>query len=465
MANKNILTFASRASQVEQDYYNPSSTVAGLPVATTYAFLSRVDPWVDDNNPDTPTQDQKYIKQVLSNIFVAKQISTNNINPVIPRRDWTSGVVYDYYQDNVDILALDVNGLIASNFYVRNRYDQVFKCLWNNNGGTSTYEPFFQPGTYSSNFVYQNADGYKWKYMYTIDSGKKKNFMDSNWMPVPITSNIPNPYLTNAGIGNIDAINVTNGGSGYDAINSYIVVNVVGDGTTVATGNVVVSGGAITDITIGNTGQNYTQANVTITAYTSSNLQYIYPTSSGATAIAPVSPIGGHAFDPVSELGCNHVMYVCEFNGSENGNIPTDVDYRQVGLLVNPSAYSTYPNPANAAIYNTSTQLTLAAGFGVYTSDEIIYQGSSLATATFTATALSFNTSTNVLSLINTRGTLSLNSLVYGNSSGTSRLLLSFPSPATDFIPYSGYVTYIENRSGVQRSSDGIEQFKFVLGY
>ena len=38
-------------------------------------------------------------------------------------------------------------------------------------------------------------------------------------------------------------------------------------------------------------------------------------------------------------------------------------------------------------------------------------------------------------------------------------------SSTPDFIAYSGYIAYIENRVSVQRSKDGIEQFKFVLGF
>jgi hypothetical protein len=32
-------------------------------------------------------------------------------------------------------------------------------------------------------------------------------------------------------------------------------------------------------------------------------------------------------------------------------------------------------------------------------------------------------------------------------------------------MKFSGYISYIQNRSAVQGSADGIEQFKFVLGY
>jgi hypothetical protein len=156
-------------------------------------------------------------------------------------------------------------------------------------------------------------------------------------------------------------------------------------------------------------------------------------------------------------------MVTAEFNGSEDGLIPTDIDFRQVGLLVNPTALSTYPNPANGSIYKTSTDFVVAPGFGSYTSDEVVYQGSSANTATFTGTVLSFDAGSNVLRLINTSGTQTLNAPIFGASSSTARTVLSVSTP--DFITFSGFMTYIENRESVQRSADGIEQFKFVLGY
>jgi hypothetical protein len=106
----------------------------------------------------------------------------------------------------------------------------------------------------------------------------------------------------------------------------------------------------------------------------------------------------------------------------------------------------------------------VAPGFGTYVPDEVIFQGpdDNANNATFTATALSFDTSTNVLRLINTTGTLTTNAPVR-NVPKTNRTLLSYTTP--DYAVLSGYVTYIENRTGVQRSSDGIEQIRIVLGY
>jgi hypothetical protein len=465
MANQTLLTYGFDASQIKQDYYAPSLVLSGTtsPTEAIYCFLSQVIPWTDDNNPDVPLQTQKYLKNVYKSMFVAKKISTNNIIPVAQRIDWSANTNYAYYRDDVDMFARsNTTGFLVKNFYVKNRYDQVFKCLANNNGGLSNTEPFFQPGTYNTNQVFTSGpDNYKWKYIYTIDIGTKTKFMDSDWIPVPVGSQTPNATTT-AGTGSIDAIILTNGGINYEPSNTTITIT--GDGTG-ATANLSMANGVITDVNIFNPGSNYTSATVSIT---SANTQ-----ASNATAYAPVSPVGGHGYDPVSELGCNHIMYITEFNSTETLNgvdyIPIDIDYRQVGLLINPMSSDTYPTFANGSIYDLSTQITVASGFGAYTPDETVTQvdinpnNTTYGQVVFTGTVLSFNTSTNVIKLINTSGTIITSASIQGQTSGTTRTLLASTTPK--FMKFSGYIAYIQNRSAVQRSADGIEQFKFVLGY
>jgi hypothetical protein len=475
--NQNVLTNNSKVSQVEAIYYLPSSLVQGNPIGSVYAYIGQEDPFPlvgGVETPTVPTEDQQYLKKVFKNMIGAKLLGTNNISPVIQRINWTQNSVYAPYSDTINMFERNGDGTLVHQFYVKNRYDQVFKCLWNNNGGPSTYEPYFQPGSYGTNNIFANAgDGYKWKYIYTIDSGSKRQFMDSVWMPVPIGLNTPQPYLTTAGTGDVEVINVTNGGSGYDPVNSFIVVTVNGDGSGVVANvtSAQISGGVITDVIVkpGFSGNNYTYATVSIKAYTSSNLAYPAPTGSGATAIAPVSPVGGHGYDPVSELGCNHIMFVAEFNGSEGGILPVDgVTYRQIGILINPQVYgATGPILANGAIYNTTTQFQLAAGAGnLYSADEVVTQTQTvngIITTVFTGTVVNFNSSTNVLQVINTSGSPIIGQTITGTTSGASRTVFNYTTPS--LIPFSGYITYIENRQGIQRSSDGIEQFKFILGY
>ena len=471
--NLNILTYNANIIQVAQDYYSPVAMINGSVVSSIYAFLGRVDPWPTDGNgveiPVQPTQTQSYIRQTFKNMFALKALNTNNISPVLQRIDWTSGNVYIPYSDVVDILAKDTSGNLVYQFYVRNRYDQVFKCLWNSNGAPSTNEPFFQPGSYGTNNIFQSTDGYKWKYIYTIDKGAKKAFMDTSWMPVPLSPLAPTSYGSTGGTGDIEVINVTNGGLGYDPVNTYITITVTGDGSGV-TANVTSAqinvAGSLQDIIISTPGKNYTNANVAITAYTSSNLQFVSATGNGATAIAPISPIGGHAFSPIAELGCSNVMFVAEFNGSEGGAIPNDPQYRQVGLLINPSDYSSFPGYANNAIYNNATQIQVAAGQGLYNggaSCEVVQQTNTQGAVTFSGTVLSFNSATNILQVINTTGTFTVGQSITGVVSGCTRTVMSVSLP--NLVPFTGYLAYIENRAGVQRSPDGIEQFKFLLNY
>jgi len=456
MANKNLLSYGGKVAVVEQVYYAPVVVVPAdiyHPIGSNYVLLAKPDPWTDDNNPPTPTQDQLAVKSFLKNVFAAKLVTSANISPVIQRINWTTGTVYDYYKDTVNMFGTDANGKLLLNFYVKNKYDQVFKCLWNKNGAVSTNEPFFEPGSYNTNNLYQGPDGYKWKYMYTIGSGLKTGFMDTEWMPVVVGYNTPNEFDSNgSGAGSIDVINVINGGSGYDPANAAISLSVDGDGSSLVT-SINVSGGSISDIIVTTPGKNYSYANVTIVSSLGAN----------AVLVSPTSPIGGHGYDSLSELGCTRVMYSVEFAGSESGYIPTDITYHQLGLVINPSDKANSPYPATEALYDATTQFVVAAGFGDYVSDERVYQGSTYETSTFSATVLSFDVGTNVLKLINTKGTPVTSSPVFGVSSGTTRTLLSYNPPS--FIALSGYLALIENRSGIQRSADGIEQFKFVLGY
>lgn len=456
-ANSGILTYNSGPFEVSTTYYAPTVTIpaTGKKLGTLYCFLAKVDPWSNDEEPPAPLQTQKYIKQVFKNMFVAKQITSNDMTPVVERIDWEANTTYDHYRDDIDMFAVEPNGTIALRFYVKNRYDQVFKCLWNNNGGVTSDEPLFEPGTFNSNQIYQGSDKYKWKYMYTISTGLKQKFMDDAWMPVPVGNTVPNPVETTKTYGSIDTVNITNGGTNYNTANSPVTITITGDGTG-AVANATVAGGIVTNIVVANTGYNYTYANVSISS----------GQGAGATATVYPSPVGGHGFNPISELGCRHIMLTSKFTKNESGNLPTDIDFRQIGILSNPYAYfGTSIGQANAEIYKTTTDFVVSQGSGSYTPDEIVYQSNDglITNAFFKGTVLSFDAVSNLVKLINTEGNAANNTLLIGNTTQTARVALQAQYPS--FIPFSGYMMYLENRVPVQRNADGSEQIKLVLGY
>ena len=308
MANKNLLTHDAKVNSVGLLYYLPTVVFpqTGTNLSTIYCCLSKVDPWPTDSNPPQPTNDLKYLKSVYKNMFVAKKITANDVYPVIQRINWTSGTEYFYYRDDIDMLQVDMNGNLVYPFYVKNRYDQVFKCLWNNNGALSTVEPYFQPGQYQTDNIYYGTDGYKWKYIYTLDTVAKTRFMDTMWMPVPLNFGNSSLYNNSIGPGDIEVVNVLNGGIGYTQTNT--IIQIVGDGVGAAA-YANVSNGVILDVSVSNTGYGYTYANAVITTAD--------VVTNTATLICPVSPIGGHGWSPVNELGCAHAMVVVEFSGPE----------------------------------------------------------------------------------------------------------------------------------------------------
>jgi len=55
-----------------------------------------------------------------------------------------------------------------------------------------------------------------------------------------------------------------------------------------------------------------------------------------ATLQPIVSPPGGHGSDPLTELGARRVCISTKFTNSEGSTIPTENDFRQVGILKNP---------------------------------------------------------------------------------------------------------------------------------
>jgi hypothetical protein len=163
-------------------------------------------------------------------------------------------------------------------------------------------------------------------------------------------------------------------------------------------------------------------------------------------------------------------MTALEFNGSESGLIPTDITYRQLGMILDPYSKSNQGKLipyATETVYDVTTSILVSSGLGSYDSGQVVYQGPSLARATFKAKIVSFNPATNILKVINITGTPTANEVLVQESlsSGQAiiRTLLQVTDP--DFIIYSGYITYIENRTGVERSGDATEQFRVVLRF
>jgi hypothetical protein len=454
---KGLIPYSGFSEEILKYFYSPNLIFknSGDEFLNLYCFIAKVDPWPDELNPPSPSNSDYYLKNVVKNLIALKKINTNDICPVIKRIDWKQNTIYKQYSStssaNID-------------YYVRNSYDQIFKCLSNgtaNNSSTGSLTQKQPIIDFTTNFIdniIDTGDGYKWKYLYTIDSGSKLKFFDENWIPLPVDTHRKSIQANSIGAGEVSVINVYNGGTGYtndEGYNTSTTINIAGDGTG-ATAKAIIRSNTVTDIIMTNNGTGYTYAAASIIP----NIGY---SGTGAQLIAEPSPIGGHGHNLLNELGCKNVMVTAEFNGTETGTLPSDIDYRQIGLITNPEILiNSQAVFANSTIYKATHDITVSQGSGTYQQDEFVYQGSA-ENPTFSGTVLNFDSKNNVLYLINTQGTVTLYQGIYGSNSNTSRVLLQ--EFIEQMIPFSGNIIYIENRAKIQRTSSGLEQFRLTLNY
>lgn len=166
-----------------------------------YVFAGRALPWPNDSTPPVANDSVEQTSlSVYKDLLFGKLVANSDVQALIPRYDWTSNTVYSAYDQN-DAALYD------KNFYVVNDQFQVYKCIFNNGGRPSTV----QPRLTSASGTFNTADGYIWKYMYTVDSAANTKFTSASYIPVDTNANVSG----NAVSGTIDAYKLTSSGNGY----------------------------------------------------------------------------------------------------------------------------------------------------------------------------------------------------------------------------------------------------------
>jgi len=173
-----------------------------------YFFVGNPVPFANDNSPPVLNDNvQTTLIDPYENMIYGKRITSSDIIQMTPRHDWVSNTVFNKYtHDDPEVM--------DSNFYVlsdENSSYSVFKCLDNNRGAPSTYRPRISETAADEDFYFTTADGYQWKYMYSITPTQFTKFATASHIPVFVNSNV----VSNSVIGSIDNIEVLSGGSGY----------------------------------------------------------------------------------------------------------------------------------------------------------------------------------------------------------------------------------------------------------
>ena len=400
--------------------------------SVVYLTIGRNKAFPDDNSPPTPVNSTANIEFTpWREAYAAKRVNPADVTHAIPRHNWTSGTVYVQYDDQ------DTN-LLDDEFYVMTDDYNVYKCLWNANDASSTTKP---TGTSTSQF--STADGYIWKYLYTISTAKALKFLTNDYIPVQTLagddSSTQWDVQAAAVDGGLDVILVTAGGSGYGSAPS---VTITGDGTG-ATANAVLNGGAVSQVVITNPGSGYTTATVAFG-------------SGAATARAVISPKGGHGSDPIEELGGKYVIMNVRLDGNEANTFSTANEFRQVSLVRDPYEYGTSTR-ALSSVYRQTFKYNLSGVSGTFSADETVTSGAN------TASVIEWDSTGSNLYVNLPLNRAFANGATITGTGGGSGTIATITTPGLQ--PYTGEILYVENRVPIARASDQIEDVKLIIQF
>ena len=447
--------------------------------ATSTAGDSRTQFEGTDASPLTPVDSVSDEFYVFDDVIAAKKIASTDVARVVPRRNWTTGTVYDYYRHDYgqyikgsssSLVTADSGAtqLFDATFYVLSSDNNVYKVLDNNGGAASTVEP-----TGTSTSVLSTGDGYKWKYMYTLTASEQVNFLSTDFMHCSTDSTVSAAATDGA----IDIVKIKTAGSG-GTNGTHTGVAIRGDGSG-GVASVTVSGGAVTAVTVTSAGSGYRFAYIRNADIVSAGATSL----SGSELDVIIGPKGGHGSDAVNELGGFFVMMNTDFTGTESSNSGDFVvgqDFRRVALLRDPT---TSGSAASATTLRGTLAVKLSGTPGTFTVDEEINQ----ATTGAVGKVVEYDSSNKILYYIQTRfndegvdsngnqSAFSGGNVITGQDSSATGTPDTSTQTVDNIAFSSGYnsgeidhdtdVLYQENRAPITRASDQTENVKLIVEF
>jgi hypothetical protein len=451
----------NNALQFFESFGEATPTVYYLFVGRPQAFGSGTGGGTD-TAPPTPVDNTVSETMFYRDMIAAKKITSSDVSYVVPRHDWVTGTVYDYYRGdygatvNASTVTLVGGGTdpfaTTAKMFVRSSANNVYKCMWNNGGVASTIEP---TGTSTSELT--TADGYVWKYMYTLTATELTDFLTTDFMAVHTDGTVSSAATDGA----VRHYHVATGGAGYSD-GTYATQSLHGDGSS-ATFTVTVSGGSVTSVVSVAEGSGYTFADPKI-----DSIAGIGTPSASAIVTPIIGPKGGHGYDAIEELGGFYVMTNTTLSGTAgSGDFVVDQDFRRIGVVRDPFDYGT-TTICSADTRSALKSVTFSGTPGSFVNDEVITGGTSGAKGL----VVDYDASTKVLKYIQTEWTgvdangdktdFSVSETITSASAATGTVS-AVNNPEIDY--YSGDIIYIENRAPIIRAADQTENIKLIIEF
>jgi hypothetical protein len=295
-----------------------------------------------------PTDNLEHSTHYKDTSLFGKKITSSNIRRIIRKITWTSNTSYEMYRHDYSIQNPTPNSnssrLYDSNYYVINSDFRVYICIDNGSSGTnlkgnkSQDEPTFTDLEPSAAGI--SGDGYVWKYLFSVSPSDIIKFDSTEYVAVPndwetsidsqIVSIRENGNSGSTNPNQIKKVYIANGGSGY----SSGVVDILGDGSGGRVSIIVNSSGSIISTQVIAGGFGYTWGIVDL-----GSLQPGGSLPNPAKLIPIIPPSKGHGYNIYPELGTDKVLVYARFDDSTK-DFPTDTKFAQVGIIKNPTTFS-----------------------------------------------------------------------------------------------------------------------------
>tara|TARA_B100000768_G_C11281829_1_gene379058 strand:- start:199 stop:1566 length:1368 start_codon:yes stop_codon:yes gene_type:complete len=425
-----------------------------------YIGVGRSETWDGTDTAPTPKNSQRDTRNLGLSLQSVKAVADKSL--VVPRTDWSSGATYSSWNDNIE-------GHPVSAYYVFTDENHVYICLQaGRNASGNVVNSTVKPTGTSTN-AFKAADGYVWKFLFSIGALTASKFLSANFLPVTFItetdSDSPASIVEQKGIqdaavpGEIVGYTVTAGGTGYT---STPTATIVGNGGTLAKADVTVSGGAVSKLDARDSsgtlvfGAGYTYASITLSG----------GGGTGASVRPIFGPKSGVGADPRDDLKTRAIMFNTKPEGIETGDFIVGNDFRQVTLIKNPLTHAGAKLTDNTG--NALNRLNLSTISTIFSADKTILGGTSGAKAYIDKVD-----SDNIYYHQNeTTGFIQFEeaeSISETDGSGSGVLALANADGDTDaFIngdlnPLSGDILYIDNRAAVTRSAEQTEDIKIVI--
>ena len=361
----NAGNFVDSVLDTNNNYY----VFLGLSNPEANPGFGRTSTW--NTTPPNPIDNLNHEWNYGSTSLFGKKVNSANVRRVVRKVEWKTNTAYDMYRQDYSINnkapVSDTARLYDAKYFVVNSDYNVYICIENGSSGStsqipkSKFEPTFtdlEPSAAGS-----TSDGYIWKYLYTISPSDIIKFDSTEYIVVPndwatstnsIIQSVREAADSTVNFNQIKTVYIKNGGDGYNEGNTKTsICNILGDGSGGKV-SVTTTGGVITDVTVTAGGSGYTYGMVDLGTLQPEEL------NTPAELIVVIPPSRGHGYDIYKDLGADRVLVYARFDDSTR-DFPTDTKFAQVGIVKNPSTFSSLDTLYTGSEYSSLNAIKLSS--------------------------------------------------------------------------------------------------------